>query len=88
MANEKIEDSDILAIKEILKTLASLGKEEIVMLILKEEYTRFVLEKTLREVLARWSYECQQGDGIHEDAFDLYNRAFKLVNNTTHGRQD
>ena len=45
------------------------------------------LEQTLREFLDRWAYECQQGDGIHEDAFELYKRALALVNKPTTRRQ-
>ena len=38
-----------------------------------------VLERTLKAVLKRWKYDADQGDGIHETDFRLYNRAMKLV---------
>lgn len=38
-----------------------------------------LLEKTLRAVLKRWKYDADQGDGIHETDYRLYNRAMKLI---------
>ena len=38
-----------------------------------------VLESTLREVLRAWKYDADQGDGIHEIDYRLYNRAMKLI---------
>lgn len=38
-----------------------------------------LLENTLREVLKRWKYDADQGDGIQETDYRLYNRAMKLI---------
>lgn len=38
-----------------------------------------LLEETLKAVLKRWKYDADQGDGIHETDYRLYNRAMKLI---------
>lgn len=38
-----------------------------------------LLESTLKEVLKRWKNDADQGDGIHETDYRLYNRAMKLI---------
>lgn len=38
-----------------------------------------LLENTLREVLKRWKKDADEGDGIHETDYRLYNRAMKLL---------
>ena len=38
-----------------------------------------LLENTLKVVLKRWKYDADQGDGIHETDYRLYNRAMKLI---------
>jgi hypothetical protein len=38
-----------------------------------------LLEFILREVLKQWRYDAEQGDGIMETDYELYNRAMSLV---------
>jgi hypothetical protein len=38
-----------------------------------------ILESTLRQVLKTWKNDADQGDGIQETDFRLYNRAMKLI---------
>ena len=38
-----------------------------------------LLENTLREVLKRWKKDADEGDGIRETDYRLYNRAMKLI---------
>jgi len=37
------------------------------------------LERTLKAVLYRWKKDADEGDGIHETDYRLYNRAMKLI---------
>ena len=60
--------------------MASLDLKEIKITIENKLIERTeILERTLNAVLKRWKYDADQGDGIHETDYRLYNRAMKLI---------
>lgn len=70
--NDKWTEKAVWIKKEPLSSDAVLGE---VAPLTKEK----LLEKTLMAVLKRWKYDADQGDGIHETDYRLYNRAMKLI---------
>ena len=60
--------------------MSSLDLKEIKITIENKLISRTeILENILKEVLKKWKYDADQGDGIYETDYRLYNRAMRLI---------